>query len=95
MKNTFCWPRKKFSITQDSFSKVQRQRTRRSTTSQTCDQQGFGLFQSRDRFFPGHGGKALKESIQRLAAFEVIQQGLKGDPRSSENRLTAQDFSIF
>ena len=44
--------------------------------------------------FSSHGRKIIKKLIQLLPAFQVVQQGLEGDTRASENRGAAEHVGV-
>jgi hypothetical protein len=43
------------------------------------------LIKRRDHLFAGHGRKIVEELTQRVPGLEVVQEGLKGDPRADEH----------
>ena len=53
-----------------------------------------GFFEEGNGLFVGHGGEILQKIVQRLAAFEVINQRAGGDARAGEARRAAHDFRV-
>jgi hypothetical protein len=45
--------------------------------------------------FSGDCGEVLKEFVQRLPAFQIVQQSLKRDARSSENGSSPEDIGVL
>ena len=45
-----------------------------------------GLLQEPDHLFAGDGREAGQELMDRVAGFQVVEQGLDRDPRASEDR---------
>ena len=50
--------------------------------------------QGRYRLFTADAGEVLKELIQGIARFEVVEEGTNRDPGPHENRRTAQDVRV-
>jgi hypothetical protein len=60
-----------------------------------ADDERFGVFQGMDCGLATDRGEILKEIIQSLAAFQIVQQGLEWDARSSEDRRPPEDFWVL
>jgi hypothetical protein len=52
------------------------------------------LFKKRNSLFTGHGWKILQKIVQRVAAFEVIQQRPHGYTRAGKARFATHDFRV-
>ena len=51
-----------------------------------------GFFEKGDGLLAGHGGEIFQKLVQRLAAFEVINQRASGNACAGEARRAAHDF---
>jgi len=53
-----------------------------------------GLFKKRNGLSAGHGREIFQELVQRIAAFEVIQQRPHRHARAGKTRFATHDFRI-
>jgi hypothetical protein len=58
------------------------------------DQQITGFFQQGDSLFPADRREILEKIIQRVAAFQVINQRASGNTRAGKARRAAHDFRV-
>ena len=59
------------------------------------DQHPFaGFFEKGDGLFAGNGGEILQKIIERIAAFEVVNQRAGGNARPGEAGRAAHDFRV-
>src|SRR5580700_8898496 len=70
------------------------QGTHSSSSTRIGNQMGFGLFERSYRHVAGDGREVVKESVQRMAALDVVDQRLDGDARSDKHRGAAQDVRV-
>ena len=52
------------------------------------------LLESRNRLLSGHSREIVQEFIQRIAALEVIEQGLERNARAHEDRSAPENLRI-
>ena len=52
------------------------------------------LFQRRDRLRPAHRREIIEERVEIATMFEVVEQGLRGNPRTHENRGAAEYLRV-
>jgi hypothetical protein len=50
--------------------------------------------EGRDCEFPAYAWVLLKKLVERVAAFQILDQNLKWDARASKDRLTPEDVNI-
>ena len=58
------------------------------------NQQVLRLIQSRDCLFARHAGKVFQKLAERMPAFEIVDERLKRDTRSDENRRASENLGI-
>ena len=54
----------------------------------------FGLLKRRNNDIPGDGGEVVKKLLQRMAAFDVIDERLHGHACADKHRGSAQNVGI-
>lgn len=59
-----------------------------------ADDERLGMFESANRRLTSHAREIIQELIQRLPAFQVVQESLKRDTCSPENRRTTKHIRI-
>jgi hypothetical protein len=59
-----------------------------------AEEKQFALLQSGDGGFASDGGKVIQKLSQRLPAFEVVKQRLKGDARAAKDGCSTENFWI-
>jgi hypothetical protein len=63
----------------------------------SCDigeQQIFGLFESLDGLLTSYGRELVSKLVERIAAFEAVDQSFEGHPRSTEAGGSVHDFRV-
>ena len=53
------------------------------------------FLESGDSSFTRNGGKPLKKLFDGLSAFEVVEESLDGDSRSTKHRSSAKNIWVF
>src|SRR5580704_11184385 len=76
---------------------MQPEGTRQSGFSfpEACQNKRLCFFQCRNGDFPAHAWILFEEFIERLSAFQVIEERLERDARASEHRFSAVDIWIL
>ena len=68
--------------------------THSSSNTRICDCQIAGLLQRSDSQFPADAGEVDEELIERVAAFEIIEQRLERDAGSGEAGGAPHDLGV-
>jgi len=53
------------------------------------------FLESGDSSFTRYSGKPLEKLFERLSAFEIVEEGLDRDSRSTEHRSSAKNIGVF
>jgi len=53
------------------------------------------FLESGDSSFTRYSGKPLEKLFECLSAFEIVEEGLDGDSRSTEHRSSAKNIGVF
>jgi hypothetical protein len=53
------------------------------------------MFERMNCGFASHGGEILKKLIQSLPTFQIVQQSLERDARSSKDRRPAENVRVL
>jgi hypothetical protein len=62
---------------------------------QLADDQRLGVLEGPKGSFTTDGGEIFEELIQSLPSFQIVQQGLEQDARSSEDRRALKDIRVL
>src|SRR5258706_917540 len=68
--------------------------THSSSSTRIGDQVLFRLLERRDRQLPRNGWEVVEKLLQRVAAFQVVDQGLHRDSRADEYWRTTQNLGV-
>ena len=60
----------------------------------TGKEEMFRLFQRRDSLGPAHRRKIIEKRVEIAAMLEVVEQGLRGNPCTHEDRGTPKYFRV-
>jgi hypothetical protein len=68
--------------------------THSSSSTRTGYQVVLGFLERRDCLLSRDAGKVLKEVIERMTRFKVVQQRLDGDPSPHKDGRAAENFGV-
>jgi hypothetical protein len=68
--------------------------THSSSSTRIGDQVGLRLLERGNDNFSRDGGKVVKKLTERVTAFNVVDEGLHGDPRANKHRGAAEDVGV-
>jgi hypothetical protein len=68
--------------------------THPSSSSRIGNQMGLGLLEGRDGKLARNGREVVKELVEGMTSFDVVDERLHGNARADEYRGPAQDFRI-
>src|SRR5947209_274047 len=55
----------------------------------------FCFFESSDSGLTRYGGKSLEKLFERLSSFQIVEEGLDWDSRSTKHRSSAKNIPVF
>ncbi len=58
------------------------------------DELGLGQFKELNGLLPRDGGKVAQKVVERIALFDVVEQGLDGNTRTGETRRAVHDLGV-
>src|SRR5262249_28416994 len=65
-----------------------------SSRTRTRSHRFVGCFQSSNGLLPRHGWKRIKELLEAVIAFEIVDQVSEGNARADEHRRPTQDLRV-